>query len=149
MYSLADLTKEVTDKIESAKASGHTEIVADWIAHSVISDHPDLSGDDTDFYQICSYRTVRETTRAVMGAYDKNELKDSAQQILEGFTKLQTHYVVSRMKKQCMVHVDAMTFEELKAKANEHYAMQIGHGIHGDEIMRFANDKFNGLQASA
>ena len=147
-YSLADLSQEITNLIEGAKADGVKEIVADWIAHGVMKAHPFIEGNDSDFYEVCAYRTVRETTRAVISAYQKGEVPSEHQQILEGYKRAQTHYVVDRGPKKkekhmVMVHIQSMTYDELTSKAAEHAAMQVAHGEHARELLRFRDDKFS------
>ena len=150
-YTLSELEREIVAKIEAEKSSGNRAIVADWVAQSVMSEHRHIVGDDSDFHTCCSYRTVRETTRKVMSAYQKGEVKDAAQATLDGFEYLQTHYVITRdtgkHAQQMMVAITELTYEELTAKAGEHYAMQKAHGKHGDEIIRFRDDKFRSLAA--
>jgi len=150
-YTLTELEREIVAKIELEKASGNQEIVADWVAHSVMAEHREIVGDDSEFHTCCSYRTVRETTRKVMSAYQKGEVKDASQTTLDGFEYLQTHYVITRdigkHAQQMMVAITALTYDELTVKAGEHYAMQKAHGKHGDEIIRFRDDKFRFLAA--
>jgi hypothetical protein len=147
-YSLSDLEKEIISTIEQEKASGNERIPADWVAHAVMAAHPRITGDDKDFYTVCSYRTVREATRKVMGEYRKGEIQLDTQMTMEGFEFLQTYYVIAGPKdedgqsSQVQVHVDAMSYEELTAKAVEHDAFAKGHARHRDEIYRFRDSKF-------
>ena len=150
-YSLSDLEQEITDTIEREKDSGNGAIPADWVAHAVMAAHPQISGEDKDFYTVCSYRTVREATRRVMSKYGRGEL-ESPQATLDGFEFLQTHYVVSDTGVdgdviQTMKHIDMLTYEELTAKAVEHEAVGMSHLKHRDEIYRFRDSKFKDMAA--
>lgn len=148
MYSLQDLETEIINLIERQKYEGARIIPADWVAQAVMASHPSISGDDSDFYTVCSYRTVRETTRRVMSKYRKNEIETS-QVTLDGFEMLQTHYVIAHKDQhgedaQVMKHVDEMTYDELTAKAIEHERVGLAHLKHRDELYRFRDSKFNG-----
>jgi hypothetical protein len=147
-YSLADLEIEITNVIEHQKASGNARIPADWVAHAVMAAHPRIGGEDKDFYTICSYRTVRETTRRVMSKYRNGETAGTEQTSLEGFDFLQKYYVVTEKDddgddQQVQLHVDVMTYEQLTAKALEHHAVGVAHLKHRDEIYRFRDAKFS------
>lgn len=147
-YSLTDLEKEIIAKIEAEKGAGNERIVADWVAHAVIADHPNMFGEDREFYAVCTYRTVRESTRRVMSKYRKNEIPDELQMTLEGFEYLQTYYVLTAKgedgeETQVQVHVSAMTYEELTAKAEEHARAARAHDKHAEEIYRFRDAKFS------
>jgi len=154
-YSLSDLESEIVDTIERERSAGNPGIPADWVAHAVMASHPHITGEDKDFYTVCSYRTVRETTRRVMSKYQKGEAQTDTQMTMEGFEFLQTYYVVTGPKGedgngiQVMVHVDAMTYEQLTEKALEHDAFARGHGRHRDEIYRFRDSKFGDVSAAA
>jgi hypothetical protein len=148
-YSLADLENEIIEKIEEQKQIGAGRINADWVAHAVMESHQDIEGSDRDFHIVCSFRTVRETTRRVMGKYRKTEISIDPQMTLEGFEYLQTHYVVTDTNgDQVMVHVAAMTYEELTSKAQEHEASAKAHAAHANEIYRFRDQKY-GERAAA
>ena len=146
-YSLNDLEIEIIQKIEREKDNGNERIHADWVAHAVMADHPRIEGEDKEFYTVCSYRTVRETTRKVMGKYRKNEIPEEFQMTMEGFEHLQVYYVVTQIdsdgdKTQVQVHISAMTYDELTAKAKEHEAFAKSHLSHSREIYRFRDEKF-------
>jgi hypothetical protein len=147
-YSLSDLEKEIIKTIEAEKLAGNDRIPADWVAHAVMAAHPRITGEDKDFYTVCSYRTVRESTRKVMSDYRKGEAKHDTQMTMEGFEFLQTYYVIAGQKDedgqsaQVQVHVNSMTFDELTLKAMEHDSFARGHARHRDEIYRFRDAKF-------
>ena len=148
-YSLNDLEQEIVRKIEEQKTEQSARINADWVAHAVMKDHADIAGADREFHVVCTFRTVRETTRRVMGKYRKNEVSVDPQMTMEGFEYLQTHYVVAdKNGDQVMVHVLSMTFEELIAKAEEHEASANAHSRHAREIRRMAAKLFPSREAA-
>ena len=148
-YSLNDLETEIVQRIEEEKESGNSRINADWVAHAVMEAHQNIEGADRDFHLVCSFRTVRETTRRVMGKYRKNEISIDPQMTMDGFEYLQTHYVVADMSgDQVMVHVFQMTYEELTAKAEEHEASAKAHAQHARELYRLRDQKFAATEAA-
>jgi hypothetical protein len=148
-YSLGDLETEITQKIEEQKQIGCGRINADWVAHAVMEAHQNIEGDDRDFHLVCSFRTVRETTRRVMGKYRKNEISIDPQMTMDGFEYLQTHYVVTDSSgDQVMVHVFQMTYQELTEKAEEHEASAKAHAQHARELYRLRDQKFASINAA-
>jgi hypothetical protein len=141
-YTQNDLMREITQKIESEKESGAATIVADWVAHSVMDSHSDIDGADKDFHITCSYKTVRDAVRRVMGNFQKNEIAADPQMTMEGFEYLQTHYVIDRGGDQVMAHVMSMTYEELTAKAEEHGRQKKAAAKHEQELYRLRDRLF-------
>lgn len=55
---------------------------------------------------------------------------------------LQDRYAFEREQERIHAPLECMTREEIIAKANEYYAMARGNMTHGDELMRYADWKF-------
>lgn len=137
-YSTKDLQAEIARKIEWLKYNNGATLHPDWITQQVLSDHPDITGADKEFYTCCSRAQVREETRRQLNRYRaKAEAEPDSQLTLDGFTRLQQYYLVDRDQTQVAVRVDDLTDDEIDEKVDELQGMGRGCFEHADELLRF------------
>lgn len=138
IYSTKDLIAEIAKKIEwLQRNNGHT-LHPDWIANAVVTDHPDIRGEDSDFYVCCARSDVRNEVRRQLGKFKVKADKESdAQLVMEGFERLQKYYLVTMDEEQVAVRIELMTDEQLEEKEREYMAMGDGCYKHADEIRRY------------
>jgi hypothetical protein len=133
MYVFAKVRQEIRELLNAMLERGDTEFCATRIAHAIMAAHPKCDGDDADFHLCCSYEGIRDEVRDQL-----NKLKHPTPQLtLEGFQYLQRLYDIERGGEQMHVPIEAMTDDELEAKAKEHYARGATEYAHGDELMRY------------
>lgn len=138
MYSTADLYREIDEEIVSLESQNAPRLHPDWIAQSVLARHPDIAGDDTAFYVCAGRACVRDAVRVRLNRYKaRPQLEADRQTVLEGFERLQRHYLCSEDGTQVAILVHEMSDAQLEAKAAELRAMGVGCYQHADEIERY------------
>lgn len=137
MYAFADLQREISAKIEWLRDNNGPTLHPDWITQAVMSDHPDIAGQDADFYTCCSRVSIRKEVREQINKLAAPDSKDSPQLSLEGFEHLQQWYIVTRDKTQVAVRIEHLTDDEIEAKANEYENMGRSLLQHADELRRY------------
>lgn len=140
MYSFADAQREISAKIQWLIENNGSVLHPRFIAHSVVSDHPDVNGEDADFYKVVSYEKLRDEVRQQINRMKvkTDDEQDSQQQLLmPGFDYLQRRYFVPRDGETCIVKIEEMSDEEIEAKAKEREAMGRACFAHADELRRY------------
>jgi len=137
MYSLSTLNQEIQTVIEEMES--HSRLHPDWITQAVIARHPDVDGNDSDFYQCCTRSGVRDAVRKRLNRYkaDPNDQTD-AQIVMEGFDRLQKRYLIKENGEQVAVRIECLTRQQILAKALEQERMGYGCFQHAEELRRYA-----------
>lgn len=142
MYSPADLQQEIEKVIEHMEAQNAARLHPDWITQAVMNRHPDVDGEDADFYQCCSRAEVRNQVRRRLNRYKATaEIEADPQTTLEGFERLQKRYLVAEKGEQVAVRIQLMTEQQLLEKAAELRSMGAGCYQHADEIDRYLSSR--------
>lgn len=140
MYSFPDAQRELSAKIQWLIDNNGAVLHPRFIAHAVIDDHPDVNGEDVDFYKIVTFEKLRDEVRQQinrMKVKTEEEQESSAQLVMPGFDYLQHRYFVPRDGETCIVKIEDMTDEEIEAKAKEREAMGRACFAHADELRRY------------
>lgn len=140
MYKLADLDAEIEAKIKYLEeAFCDQDLEANWIAHSILADHPlAATADPVGFHTTCTAKTVREQVRRFVQKYDGTPATTPERNlVLPGFERVQTHYLIDRGGAQTLVRIDRITDAECEAKAVELNIMGDGCYQHADELRRY------------
>jgi len=139
VYSFSDAQREIVAKIQWLIENNGSVLHPEFIAHAVVGDHPDVNGEDADFYKCCSFAKIRDEVRQQVNrmkiATEKQE--GSEQLVMPGFDYLQQRYFVDRDNEPCIVRIEEMTDDELEAKAQEREAMGRACFAHADELRRY------------
>lgn len=135
MYSISDLQTEIGSKIEYLREHNGPVLHPDWISQAIFADHPNIKGQDADFYKCCAWTTVRREVRQQINQAESDPKK--RQLSLEGFEHLQDYYVITRDKEQVAVRVDELTDTEIESKATEYDSMDRACLAHADELRRY------------
>lgn len=142
------LQTEINEAID-ALIRERKKVVPQWVTHSICMAHRaglKGTGDDRDFWEYCTYAKVRqEITRVInkRGATQGADPRTSGHQlVLVGFERhlLQDMYVVTRDGVEIGVPIvgpDAITDDELDAKAAQYDTMAATTRAHADELRRF------------
>lgn len=139
MYSFSEAQREVIAKIEWLIANNGSVLHPELIAHQVAADHPDVNGDDADFYKCCSFAKLRDEVRQQINRMKvKTESDEGSEQLaMPGFDYLQQRYFIERDKEPCIVRIEEMSDLEIEAKAKEREAMGRSCFAHADELRRY------------
>lgn len=138
MYSQTDLSREIDDVILDLESSGAPRLHPDWITQTVLDRHADIEGEDADFYLCVGRETVRAAVRKRLNRYKAEpSVKADEQIVLEGFERLQKHYLIDEDGTQVAVNINVMSDAQLASKALELRAMGEGCFQHADEIERY------------
>jgi len=140
MYTESQLFAEIGKVIDDTLAQARPA-PASWIVQSVISLHPDVHGEDRDFYVLCGREHARYAVRKVLRNLKMEEDDADPSLLLPGFEHLCKRYLVERGGDQVIIPIDQLTSTELEAKAEEYRRM--GHGCfkHADELIRYKEAK--------
>ena len=137
MYTMADLTREIAQELESLTSQRAT-LNRDWVVQAILSKHNDVAGEDEDFYRCASRKTVESAVRQQINRFDlRAEVTPDKQLVLEGFERLQRYYAFEDRGVQIAIPVEDMTDAQLGAKQAELIAMGAGCYQHADEIGRY------------
>lgn len=112
------------------------------LARNIMDAHPDLRGQDAEFYELCAWRHVRVSIRMVLRDHKLIGREPSAQLLLPGFDHLQKAYAIGQEEEPKIVPIDKMSKEDLEAKAEELRQMAFGCLEHADELDRYRIGKF-------
>jgi hypothetical protein len=145
VYTRKELTAEINEAIESLLAKGSTVVVA-WLVQLILKNHPDEAA--TDFSQCARYEFVNDEVGRCVRKFKEPEPDELAQLTLPGFKRLQKAYRITRDDDQIIVPIEAMTDDELLAKAEEHDLMSKGHRTHAREIRRYVSQRNKARKAS-
>lgn len=136
MYTLANLNAEIETLIE--QMDGVSRLRPDWITHTIMDQHKDIDGADSDFFRCVGREQVRDAVRARLSRYRVTPLlQPDPQMVFEGFNRLQQRYLVPEDGEQVAIRVEDMTGQQRRAKASELRAMGAGCYEHADELDRF------------
>jgi hypothetical protein len=115
------------------------DVVAAWVAHQVIREHPRITGKDKDFWLAVGSREIRGAVQRAVSSYKVKPSMDvaDAQLLMPGFRHLQKAYLIAREDEQKVVRTDRMTDQELVEKAGELQVMAAGCVEHASEITRY------------
>lgn len=142
MYSLKELTAEVDVIIDRLQSEDAPRIHPDWITQEVMGAHQGIEGEDCDFYLCTGRAAVRDAVRARLNRFKASpEVETDRQLVLEGYERLQRHYLVNEDETQVAVHIEMLSDDQLLQKASEYRAMGKGCFEHANEIDRYLNTR--------
>jgi hypothetical protein len=149
MYAYSDLLRvEIEQEIEELRVEHSPVLHPDWITKLILNRHPDLSGDDADFFAYNAREHVRGEVRRQLNRYKlKPEVQADRQLVLPGFLRLQEYYLVARGEEHVAVRINSLSEEESRAKYAELIAMAAGVLEHAREFQRYFSSK--GLDLAA
>lgn len=142
---LRNITEEIKITISDLMDKSESVLHPDWITMSVMSNHPDVEGEDADFALVGCKAFVRNETRKQINRIKSADEADYPEQlVMPGCNHLQKYYACERDGERCAVRVDMMTDDELQQKAGEYRSMGRACLDHADEIERYLSDRLNG-----
>ena len=142
-YTLGDLGREISDKIDAYGAESGIE-KSELIAE-VMAEHAEIEGDDSEFALVCSQEAVRIHVEKAFNRIKKQESEPDAQGNLPGFEHVQQRYIVENdAGGRTAINVNAMTPEQLSAKCNQLRSMGKGLLAHADELERYSRSTDRG-----
>jgi len=133
-YSRHDLTIEINEVIEERLAAG-SDVIVPWLIQAILASHEEVGLSD---FSVCARMefVADEVGRCVRRF--KEPTPDELEELtLPGFKHLQRAYKFERGGQTTIIPIEAMTDEELEAKADEHDKMARGHLGHAREIRRY------------
>lgn len=137
MYSYSDLAAEIRDAITN-HLNGTPVVPADWIVNLIVQRHMRKAKGIPEYFRYCALAHTGDEVRKAVNRAKRSDIEDEDEQlVLPGYHKLQVRYAVVRDGKSCFIRLEAMTDEEIVAKANECYRMARGCEKHGDELMDY------------
>lgn len=146
MYSINDLQDEIRTHVDLLIRSGAESLHPDWVTNSVMSEHTEIDGEDTDFYRIAARMTVRQEVRKCLNAFKPTEDSSPNEQlVLEGFERLQKYYLVNRDGTQVAARIDTLSEIEIRLKISELKSMAAGCLLHADELARYLGRKYDAV----
>ena len=125
------VSRVINNKIDRGEA-----VVMSWAVNDVLGQFPDVSGGDVDFYLCTARNHVLKIVKASVKKYEPTG-ESSRQIVLDGFEHLQSAYPVDRHGERVLVPVDALSIEELEARALELEVMAAGCINHAKEIRSY------------
>lgn len=139
-YSAKDLTTEIREILDQAMRGLPTS--ASFIALEIVERHPfpaGWEGADRDFAKLCVHGHVRNEVHNVLRAMrnQQDEGAGSEQLVMEGFSRLQRVYIIEHDGDYKCCAIDALSDNQLLAKAEEYDAMAHGCAEHANEIRRY------------
>lgn len=137
----ADIVSEIRTLVEEGIEQGQVQRPA-LIVQAIVDEHPDITGDDKDFYLRCAYQHIRDAVRKVLSDYKAHPGPTNQQMKLDGFEYLQKAYLLEREDEQAIVPIEVMTNEEFLTKINEYRTMAEGCIKHHDELERYRQERF-------
>ena len=129
------LYSDVRDFIQSKLDAGII-LRAEWVTAEIIAGKQEPDCEDADFYLICARKHVSDIVKRCIGKYSAKHTTDE-QLKLPGFEHLQKAYQVDRSGVRLLVPTDALSDDELLARADEYDAMAAGCTGHALEIRDF------------
>lgn len=143
MYSYSDLASEIQDAI-TVHLNGTPVVPADWIVNLIVQKHAKKARSIPEYFRYCAMAHTRDEVRKAVNRAKQTDLESQdAQLVFPGYEKLQVRYAIVRDGNSCFVRLEAMTFEEITAKAAECDRMGRGCFKHRDELMDFAQKRFS------
>src|SRR5258706_8643914 len=133
-YTRKDLTQEINSEIDDRLASGQA-INVSWLIQSILAIHPE--DDLSDFSKCARFEFVNDEVGRCVRRFKEPEPEELAQLTLPGFKKLQKAYRLTRNDEAIIVPIEAMSDDELEAKAIEHDEASRGHRTHARELRRY------------
>lgn len=130
--------------VDRAMRTGTSVIRKRWLAHEIITAQGTITGKGADFARACEYHATQEIVGDVIRFHKKKELEEDKQLRLPGYEHVRTHYSVDRKgdddepREPCLVAITAMTFAEIRAKADQLEAHGKACIAHAKELRRYA-----------
>lgn len=137
------MSKELRNEIRELmrlKFSANETFVVSLVVHEIVASHPEIYGDDADWYRLRAFDSVGQMVRAIARGLKIEDAGESTQLdwLKEiGFKKLQPGYIFQRDGVSTGVPLLLMTDEEIIAKEEEHGKKGDGEYQHRDELRRF------------
>lgn len=139
MYSISQLNQEIRTLVD-ARIQAKCAIHPDWITQEILNNHPDVDGDDSDFYLCVGKESVRSQVRQQINRFklapDK-ALHVDRQLVLPGYERLQVFYLIESEGEQVAIPLVRLSGSQRKAKIAELRAMGDGCYQHADELERY------------
>ena len=138
MYTFSELTAEVQSVLESLDDEPRWSAV--WITQEVLNRHPDIDGNDSDFYVCMTRSSVRDHVRKHLNRYKLNpetQIHPDKQIVMAGFERLQKRYALTDGEDEVLIQTQTATDVQLLTKADELDRMGEGCHQHAQEIRRY------------
>lgn len=134
----------LNEEIESAyQEINRPDISKSDLVRSVVDEHLDLAGQDSEFARRCVEWTIEQHVRKFFNLF-KAKPVDTERPLpgMEGFKRLQKAYLLPREGEQKIVLLHAMTEEEMTEQSKMYRTMGAGCYEHADELDRFRDNLF-------
>jgi len=145
MYSINELGQEIAGCIDTAIANGQ-KIHPKWVTQQILCNHPDIEGEDADFYKVVGKDSVYDHVRRRINRFKlapENELEVDSQLTLPGFKRVQKAYLTEIEGVPIAIPVDRLSSPQRLAKVRELRLMGAGCYAHADELERYDRDHPN------
>lgn len=127
---------EVRKLITDCVARGEARSKASYV-NTIMSEHDAISGDDADFYLICTRHRINDIVSATIGKFTPKTQTADTQLVLDGFEHLQVAYTFERNGEVYLVPIDQCSELELATRAREYEEMAEGCRAHAREIREY------------
>jgi hypothetical protein len=141
VYSYSDLSSEIREEI-TLRLNGKPEVPAEWIVNAIAQRHTKKATRLPEFFRFCTLEYLRSEVRKAVNRAKQADVEDE-QLILPGYERLQVRYALERSGQACFVRLEAMTTQEIIAKAREYDRMGNGCFKHRDELMDYAQKRMS------
>lgn len=139
MYSISKLVKEIAGYTDSLVKQG-ISLQPDFVTQKILSDHPNIISDDSDFYTCVAKETIRDQVVKRIRKFKvkpEDQIIPDSQIVMPGFERVQIAYVIEVNREQIAVPLIKMTASQRRAKVAELRAMGSGCYQHADELERY------------
>jgi hypothetical protein len=134
MFEPSQLASDIEQVMQSMEGRLHPE----WITQAVCDLHKDVHGADAIFWTVTGRAEIRERVRSAINRFKlKATVEPDRQIVLEGFERLQTHYLVQEDGEQVAIPIEEMTDKQWDWKEREFALMSQGISQHLAEIRRY------------
>lgn len=139
VIAMRDIRREVEVAIDAALEAGEV-VRKPWLVQRLLSRKAKPLGPDADFYLVTAQDSLDQLVGRVLRAMKNREDENAGQETFPGWEKLQRRYLVDR-DGPCIVPIEQLTVEEIRAKASELQALGDGAYAHADELNRYADER--------
>jgi hypothetical protein len=134
----SEVLREVRDAILAGKDTIQDPV---RIIQSIVDQHGNVRGQDTEFLVRCTFEHLRNCVRIVMRELHDADEEPDDQLVLPGYKRVQRVYLVNRNGKSLIVPVAKLTDSEILGKVEMLRKMRAGCRAHERDLLRYLKDR--------
>lgn len=143
MYSYSDLSSEIRDAV-TKHLNGTPVVPTEWVVNAIVQKHIKKAKRIPEYFRYCALAHTRDEVRKAVNRAKQSDIESEDEQlVLPGYQKLQIRYAIVRDGQPCFIRLEAMSDEEITAKARECDRMGRGCFKHRDELMGYLNERIS------